>query len=148
MKPLRFVLLLAVVGVALVSVRFWPRPTMATGAATPADCLDVYYESLQRGDVDKYLLCLDESYREEIGKGSFEAARRDVKDVKNLVQVAEPGEGGSSLWVDVDEVRTAGIRRLRYHLRKHDRGWVIAAIDPPRERAAPIRYGTHVSADP
>lgn len=148
MKSLRLLLLLVVVVVALVAVRFWPRAMATKGAATPADCLDIYYESLQRGDAEKYLRCLDESYREEIGKGSFEAARRDVKDVKNLVQVAEPGEGGASLWVDVDEVRTAGIRRLRYHLRRHDRGWVISAIDPPRERSTPIRYGTHASAEP
>ena len=148
MKRLRVLILLVVVGIALVGVRFWPRRTATTGAATPADCLDTYYESLQSGDVDKYLRCFDESYRQDVGQRSFEAARHDVKDVKNLVQIAGPAENGSPLWVDVDEVRTAGVRRLRYHLRQNGRGWVIAAIDPPREMPTPIRYGTHVGDEP
>ncbi|HTU19462.1 MAG TPA: hypothetical protein VMG10_15485 [Gemmataceae bacterium] len=146
MKPLRLLILLVVVGIALLGIRFWPRRTATTGAATPAQCLDAYYESLQSGDVDKYLRCLDEPYREDVGRRSFEAARRDVKDVKNLVQKAGPAESGSPLWVD--EVRAAGVRRLRYHLRQNGRGWVIAAIDPPREIATPIRYGTHVGDEP
>lgn len=148
MKRLRLLILLAVVGIALVGVRFWPHRTATPGAATPADCLDAYYEFLQSGDVEKYLRCLDEPYRQEVGQRSFEAARRDVKDVKNLVQIAGPAESGSPLWVDVDEVRAAGVRRLRYHLRRLDRGWVIAAIDPPREMPTPIRYGTHVGDEP
>jgi hypothetical protein len=148
MKRLRLLILIAVVGIALVGVRFWPHRTPPPGAATPADCLDTYYESLQSGDVENYLRCLDEPYRQEVGQRSFEATRRDVKDVKNLVQITGPTESGSPLWVDVDEVRAAGIRRLRYHLRRDDRGWVIAAIDPPREISAPIRYGTPVGDEP
>jgi hypothetical protein len=148
MKRLRLLILIAVVGIALVGVRFWPHRTTPPGAATPADCLDTYYESLQSGDVENYLRCLDEPYRQEVGQRSFEATRRDVKDVKNLVQITGPTESGSPLWVDVDEVRAAGIRRLRYHLRRDDRGWVIAAIDPPREISAPIRYGTPVGDEP
>ena len=144
MKPLRLLVLLTVVGIALVGIRFWPGRMATKGAATPAECLDSYYESLQSGDVDKYLRCLDEPYREEVGQRSFDSARRDVKDVRNLVQIAGPAETGSPLWVDVDEVRAAGVRRLRYHLRQHERGWVIAAIDPPREMPTPIRYGTPI----
>jgi hypothetical protein len=148
MKRLRVPIVLAVSLLLLGGVLFWSRRTATTRAATPAECLDNYYESLQSGDVEKYQSCLDDRSRAQAGQRSFEDARRDAKDVKNLVQVAGPAEGGSSQWVDVDEVRAAGVRRLRYHLRQDGRGWVIAAIDPPRDMAAPIRYGTHVGEEP
>jgi hypothetical protein len=142
--------LLVVAAVALAGVRFWPRrtTTATAGVDTPAQCLDDYYDSLQSGDVDKYLRCLGEPYRTDVGQRSFEAARRDAKDVKSLVQQADAADIGSSLWVDVEEVRAVGVRRLRYHLRHDDRGWVITAIDPPREVPATVRYGTPVSDEP
>ena len=148
MKRLRVLILLAVSSILLAGVLYWSRRTATSGAATPAECLDNYYESLTSGDVEKYQSCLDESFRARVGQRSFDAARRNVKDVKNLVQLAEPAQGSSSLWVDVDEVRAAGVRRLRYHLRQDGRSWVIAAIDPPHENPAPIRYGTHVGDEP
>jgi hypothetical protein len=147
-KPLRLLILLVVAAMALAGVRFWPRRTATAGAATPAQCLDDYYDSLQSGDVDKYLRCLDEPYRRDVGQRSFEATRRDAKDLKGVVQRAGPAESGSSLGVDADEVRAAGVRRLRYHLRHDDRGWVITAIDPPREVPAAVRYGTPVRDEP
>src|SRR5262249_23004841 len=118
------------------------------GADTPAQCLDDYYDSLQSGDVDKYLRCLSEPFRTDVGRPSFEVVGRDAKAVKGLVQRAGSAESGSTLWVDVDEVRAADVRRLRYHLRHDDRGWVITAIDPPREVPAAVRYGTPVSDEP
>jgi hypothetical protein len=148
MKPLAVLILLAFVVIALVGVRFWPSRTSTPGPATPAECLDAYYESLQKGDIEQYLRCLDELYRKEAGRRTFDAARRDVKDVKTLVQKAGPAESGSPLWVDVDEVRPTGIRRLRYHLRQHEGGWVITDIDPPRVIQTPIRYGTPVGSEP
>jgi hypothetical protein len=148
MKRLRLLILVSVVGIALVGLHFWPGQRATKGAATPAECLDAYYDALKSGDVDKYLQCLDEPYRDVVGQRSFEAASQDVKDVKNLVQITEPGEKGAQLWVDVDEVRAARIRRVRYHLRQRDRVWVIAARDPPREIPSPIRYGTPVSDEP
>lgn len=148
MKRLRVLLLLTVSLLLLGGVLFWSRRTATNRAATPAECLDNYYDSLQSGDVEKYQNCLEEPSRAQAWQRSFEDARRHVKDVKNLVQVAGPAEGGSSRWVDVDEVRTAGVRRLRYHLRQDGRGWVIVAIDPPHDSAAPIRYGTHVGDEP
>jgi hypothetical protein len=147
MKLLRLLILLVVAAIALAGVHFWPRRVATAGAATPAECLDDHYEALQSGDVDKYLRCLDEPYRADAGR-SFEAARRDVKDVKGLVQQAGPAESGSPRWVDVDEVRAAGVRRVRYHLRQDDRGWVITAIDPPREIPAAVHYGTPVGDEP
>src|SRR5579875_3348553 len=144
MKPYRMLVLLAVVLMVLAAVRFWPWRPARTGAATPMQCLDNYYESLKNGDVDKYLRCLGEPYRTEGGQRFFDAACREAKDIKGMAQRAGPTEGGTSLWVDVEEVRAAGIRRLRYHLRQDSGNWVIVAIDPPRESTSPIRYGTPV----
>lgn len=148
MKRLRVLILVAVVSIALAGAFYWSRRSSPSGAATAAECLDAYYESLKSGDVDKYLRCLGEPYRTEEGRRFFEDACREVKDVKNLVQIAGPVENGSSRWVDVDEVRAAGVRRRRYHLRQNEGRWVIVAIDPPRDTPAPIRYGTPVGDEP
>lgn len=148
MKRLRVLLLFAVTISVLAGVLLWARRTSATRAATPTECLDNYYESLKSVDVEKYRSCLGEPYRTRAEQPSFEAACRTVKDVKNYVQLPGSSEEVSPLWVDVDEVRAAGVRRLRYHLRSDGPGWVIVAIDPPRETSAPIRYGTHISEEP
>jgi hypothetical protein len=148
MKSYRVLLLLAIVLIALVGIRFWPGKRATTGAATPADCVENYYESLKSGDVDTYLSCLGEPYRTDAGQRFFESACRDVKDLKGVVQQTGPAENGSTSWVDVEEVRAAGIRRLRYHLRQDDRVWVIVSIDPPRETTSPVRYGTPIGDGP
>lgn len=148
MKKSRTLILLAVVAIALASVRFWPSRTTTARASTPTECIENYYESLKSGDIDKYLSCLAEGYREDVGRSFFDTACRDVKDMKGVVQRAGPLENGSSQWVDVEEIRAAGIRRLRYHLRSDNGNWVITAIDPPRESTSPIRYGAPVGDEP
>ncbi|HEY7328124.1 MAG TPA: hypothetical protein VH592_10810 [Gemmataceae bacterium] len=148
MKSYRALVLLAVVLIALAGVRYWQWKPTAVGAATPEECVENYYESLKSGDVDRYLRCLGEPYRSEAGQRFFDAACRDAKDVKGVVQRAGSDESGSTLWMDVEEVRAAGIRRLRYHLRQDDRVWVIVSIDPPRETTSPVRYGTPVGDEP
>jgi hypothetical protein len=149
MKRLRLLILLGIASIVL-AVTCWLRQRPATvGAATPAECLDNYYESLQSGDIAQYRRCLSKDFGADVDPRSFEAACRDAKDVKGLARRAGPVENGSPRWVDVEEVRAAGIRRLRYRLRQDDSGsWFIAAIDPPRESAAPIRYGTSVGDEP
>jgi len=146
MKSFRVLVLFIVILIALAVVRFWLRWTTA-GAATPAECIANYYESLKSGDIEKYLHCLGGTYREE-GRRFFAAVCRDVKDLKGVVQQAGQAANGSPLWVDVEEVRTAGIRRLRYHLCQDGGSWVIVAIDPPRETSAPVPYGTPVGDEP
>jgi hypothetical protein len=147
MKSFRIPILLGVVLIALVGIRFWPGKTTA-GAATPSECVENYYESLKSGDIEKYLRCLGEPYRADAGQRFFDAACREVKNVKGVGQRTGPAEGESSLWVDVEEIRTASVRRLRYHLRQETRGWVIVAIDPPRETTSPVLYGTPVGEEP
>jgi hypothetical protein len=148
MKTSRVLLLLAITLSLLAGVVMLSRRSTPRGATKPEECLDDYYESLQSGDMDKYRRCLDEALRVRVDQRAFDAACREVKEVKNLVQIAGPAESETSRWVDVDEVRAAGIRRLRYHLRRDNGNWVIASIDPPRETSAPIRYGTPVGDEP
>jgi hypothetical protein len=146
-KRLHVLILLAVILITIAGIRFWPRRA-AAGAATPAECIDTYYESLKSNDFEKYLRCLNESYRGEAVQHSFVAACRDITDLKGVVQQPGPIEGELPLWIDVEEVRTAGVRRLRYHLCRDGGSWVITAIDPPRETPSPIRYGTPVGEEP
>ncbi len=148
MKRLRVVILLAVTIALLAGALFWSRRTARSRAATPTECLDHYYESCRSGDIEQYRNCLGEPYRSQSDAGGFDAARRDVKDIKNWVQCAETVADGSSLAIDVDEVRVEGVRRLRFHLRQADSGWAIVAIDPPRTRPTPLRYGTRVGDEP
>jgi hypothetical protein len=148
LKRLCVLIVLAIALIVLVSARFWPGQTTRLGAATPAECLNNYYASLKNGDNDKYLRCLGEPYRTDIGRSVFDAACRDVRDVKGVAQREGPSEGGVPQWVDVEEIRAAGVRRLRYHLRQDGGNWVITAIDPPRETISPVRYGTPVSDEP
>jgi hypothetical protein len=147
-KRFRMPILLASVALLAGALLVWTRRTAMVAAATPAECLDDYYDALQSGDVEKYLHCLGDPYRTRQGRNAFDAVCRDAKDLKNLVQLADAAEGDSSRWVDVDEVRAAGVRRIRYHLRHDQNGWLIVDIDPPRERAAPIHYGTRVGEEP
>jgi hypothetical protein len=148
MKLFRVVILVAVTLGLLAGAFFWSRHTATKTAATPAECLDNYYEACRSGDVEQYLNCLGGPYRSQAGSRSFDDARRDLRDVKNWVQLAGPVEEGSSVWVDIDEVRAASTRRVRYHLQQAGTGWVIVAVDPPREVPSPIRYGTRVGEEP
>jgi hypothetical protein len=149
MKSYRVLILFAVVLIALAGVRFWPWKLMNVGAATPTECIENYYEALKSGDFEKYLRCLGDPSRADAGQQRFfDTASRDAKDLKGVVQRASPAESRSTLSVDVEEVRAAGIRRLRYHLRQHDRVWVIVSIDPPRETTSPVRYGTRIGDEP
>ncbi len=148
MKKSRSLILLVVAVCLLASVYWWSRRSSPRGTERPEQCLDDYYESLQSGERDKWRRCLDEPLRARMEQHDFDIARRELKDVKNLVQIAGPAESETVRWVDVDEVRPAGVRRLRYHLRRDSRGWIIAAIDPPREISSPTRYGAPVGDEP
>ena len=71
MKRFRVVILFAVTLALLAGILFWSRGTTRKGAATPAACLDNYYEACRSGD-GTYLNCLAESYRSRIDPHAFE----------------------------------------------------------------------------
>jgi hypothetical protein len=54
----------------------------------------------------------------------------------------------STAWVNVDEVRIDGNRRIRFRLQRSENSWLIASVDPPKLVPAGIPYGTHVSKVP
>jgi hypothetical protein len=154
MKPLRAVILVAATLCLLAAAVFWSQRTGTACAATPAECLDQYYEAGRAGDVRRYLSFLAEPYRSQVRQRYADddtlsaALRRDMKDVKSWVQIAGPVEEESSARVEVDEVRATGTRRLRFHLLQAGSGWLIVAVDPPRDMPTPIRYGTPVGEEP
>ncbi len=142
MKRFRLPIVSIAVALLTAGLLLWARRSTTEASATPEECLDRYYNSLQSCNEDKYSRCFVESHRMRSSGVRFEALCRDNSDLKNLVQVAGPEDDVASRWIDVDEVRVSGIRRLRYHLRRHESGWLIEEIDTARERAAPIPFGT------
>jgi hypothetical protein len=148
MNRVRTTILLASSLGLLAVVTYWSR--VPAGFATPAECVEAYSEASRSGNVAKFLNCLGEPLRSEAegrraqSKDLAETLRRSAQDVKSWVQCLEPVVEGSTVRVDVDEVRTAGTRRIRFHLQRTGRGWLINRIDPPRDMPVTIPYGTHI----
>jgi hypothetical protein len=122
--------------------------------ATPATCLDAYREASRAGNVEDYLTCLAEPLRAKIQRQHTdpekfaELLRQEMKDLKTWVQLPASESAGSTVQVNVDEVRIDGNRRLRFRLERSQNGWLIVGIDPPKLVPAGIPYGTHVSRVP
>ena len=156
MKRLRGVaILVAALGV-LAAALYWSSRRAGPGYATPLACLDAYREACLAGDVDAYLRCLAEPLRSETAERFPDRAelaallRRETAELKGWAAVeveAAPPRDGAAL-VDVDQVRPDGLRRVRFHLTRSAGGWLITAIDPPRDVPADIPYGTHISETP
>ena len=149
MKRRRLVLLL-VVGLGLAALLVYGPPRRPTGFATPADCLDAYRDASKDGDMARYLRCLGEPLRSEQQRTlDSDALRRRLEDVKGWTRL-EPVIQELSAYVDVDQVRTSGTARVRFHLQRVDQGqgWLIVRVDAPKEVPAPVPYGTHVSEVP
>lgn len=152
MKRFRLVGFLLLTLVVLALAVYWsPRPA---GYATPTECLNAYWEAGQAGDVARYRSCLGEPLRSAMEQRFPDAAawaeflRASVKDIKSWVQLLDSQIQGPAARVDVEEVRLAGKRRLRFHLAHSGSGWLIVAIEQPQEVPALIPYGTHVSKVP
>jgi hypothetical protein len=150
MTRLRLLALLggAVAVLVLLAVRRPGRQPPST-FATPEDCVQAYAEACQEGDVAGYRRCLAEdlragSERQDAGKLAM-LLRASMAGVKSWVQ-AGPSIEGDEAQVDVDVVRPEGTRRIRFHLARSSAGWLIKAVEAPRDVPTPIRFGTHVSA--
>jgi hypothetical protein len=142
-------LLIAIGVVGVVGILLVPwTPPGPRGFATPADCVENYAEACKTGDVPRYLACLAEPLRvAERSKNPREFAeslRQRMSETKSWVQQPAQEMEGSKATVDVDEIRSFGSRRLRFHLEKTSAGWLITAIDS-RDLPTKVRYGTHVS---
>src|SRR5262249_8180742 len=144
----RRLLLVLILTLALVALVLYGRPRSLQGFATPGECLDAYRDAGKDGDVARYLSCLGEPLRSE---------KRQSVRAADLVRGMEgvTGWGGDEpvirdgvADVDVDLVRKTGTFRLSFRLQRADQGWVIVAVDGPRERPAPVPYGTLVGEGP
>jgi hypothetical protein len=130
--------------VALVLSRPGARPA---GFATPADCLDAYREASLAGDVDGLLSCFAEPLRtRQKAEVTAAGARRALAGVKNWT-LRDPEVHEAFATVDVELVRQSGKSLLRFHLRRDAGGWLITAIDPPKELKVKIPYGTPVQPE-
>jgi hypothetical protein len=141
MKRMRVAILLALIFGLLLAALFWSRPHPESGFATPGDCLDAYRDACKTGNVGRYLSCLAEPLRSDKGDATAEQIRKEMQDVKSWTQL-DPEIKHDSAIIDVDAVRRSGTRRIRFHLARSDGGWLITAIDAPRELPGGIPYGT------
>jgi hypothetical protein len=152
MRRLRIVIPLLVVLIAAALAVRWMAGTR--GFATPTECIEAYREASLAGDVPRYLDCLAEPLRARMLNRFADpqrlgmAIKEPMQDIKNWGQSVERTEGEPTAFVNVDEVRATGTRRVRYHLEQTGRGWLISAIDPPREVPTPIPFGTHIGEAP
>jgi hypothetical protein len=140
-------------GLAILAVRLAPSPGR-TGYATPTACLDAYREACLAGDPTGYLNCLGEPLRSQAAQrfadqnALAEYLQRSIKDAKSWVELGSPEVAGSTAVIDVEEVRTAGSLRTRFHFQRLGRGWLIVQIEQPQEVPTSIPFGTHVSQVP
>jgi hypothetical protein len=150
----RAALLVLVTVAGLIVILRWSggsnAPGGGSGFATPAACLDAYRDAVQEGDAAAYLLCLGEPLRSEtrrhhLGDAELaEALRRQMRGVKSWVVSESPEERGDRASAIVEEVRSSGVRAVRFQLARSGAGWLIVGIDRGDERAAGIPYGTRV----
>ncbi len=139
------VLVLGVLAAALT----WSRS--GGGFATPVACLAAYYEACQAGDAARYLECLGEPLRSrsrewlDEGRAGAEALRR--RAVRGWARDGAAPPAGDEARVDVEEIRTGGIRRVQFQLRRSARGWLIVGMTPLEEKAPPFPYGSDVRAE-
>jgi hypothetical protein len=148
MKRRRRFLVLAL-SLGLAALVLYALPRGPSGFATPADCLDAYLDAGKDGDVARYLSCLAEPLRSEkqraLNTGDLLRSMEDVKAWSRLDPMIVQEAAAE---VDVDEVRTSGTCRIRFHLLRSRDGWLIVSVDAPKAVPTPIRYGTHVSEVP
>jgi hypothetical protein len=153
--------ILATAGLTLVLLILAVRGSLSSKRfASPEDCLGAYYEACQAGDLEPYLRCWAAPFRSEIrqelGGRDHSAELLRQKAVKNWVVVAEPAAGLQTsdfelrtraevpASVLVDEVRPAGIKRVRFQLELNSGSWLITGIVPVAERQPPVPFGTEV----
>ena len=145
-KRLRVAVAGAVVLGVLGGALLWSRS--GSGFATPEDCLSAYYEACQAGDVSRYLACLGEPLRSrsrerlEEGSAGAEALRRLA--VRGWARDGSAKPAGEEARLDVEEIRTDGIRRVQFQLERSTRGWLIVALTSLEEKAPLYPYGTDV----
>jgi hypothetical protein len=134
---------------ALAGALIWSRS--GSGFATPEDCISAYYEACQAGDGARYLGCLGEPLRSrsrewlDEGSAGVEALRR--KAVRGWARDGAAPPAGDEARLDVDEIRTGGIRRVQFQLRRSVRGWLIVGMTVLEEKAPLYPYGTDVRGE-
>jgi hypothetical protein len=147
-RLLPIALMCAVAGALAWSLR--PRPG---GCGTPAECLATYREACQAGDAERYLRCLGEPLRSQVGHtypgddALAEALRREARRVKGWVEVGPPDETGGRAIANVEVVRETGQSRLRVYLERSQEGWLIVRVEKGAEQMPDVRYGTRVGEE-
>lgn len=122
----------------------WSPP----GFATPTDCINAYRDACKNGDVARYSRCLAEPLRSTKQPVTQSAdLQRQMDGVLSWSQL-EPVIRDATAYVDVDRVKTSGTQRIRFHLERFGKGWLIVRIDEPKDVPTPIRPGTHVGDAP
>jgi hypothetical protein len=149
MKRYRLVLPVCLAVALIAAAAKWVLPR--AGHATPGNCVEAYYEACLAGDTTRYLSCLGEPLRTET-RGRFAGAsdlatalRHGTADLKNWVRQGDGAAEGADHILEVEEVRTPGVRRVRFRLRQVNGSWLIFSIETGPETPAAVPYGIHIS---
>jgi hypothetical protein len=137
--PVAVLLILVLLGLA----RFWPGRE-SRRFATPGDCVDAYRDACEAGDVTRYLHCLGDPLRyEKSGSATSAELLQEMQGLKGWTRL-DVMVTDTTAEVDVDLIRTSGTYRRRFHLQHNANGWVIVGVEPAKEVATPVQYGTHI----
>jgi hypothetical protein len=147
-------LLVALTGLALAGAVAWAlRPRVASGYATPGECLEAYREACRAGDAVRYRRCLGDPLRSEVRQtypddaALAEALRREAEGLKGWVEVGPPDEQGERATASVEEVRETGQRPLSISLERSQDGWLVVGVERGAEQVPDVRYGTRVGEE-
>jgi hypothetical protein len=130
-------LIIALLVLAGGGLRWWISPS---GFRTPDECLTAYREACLAGDAGRIRNCLGEP----LSSRAEDAAAARMAGLKGWSQSVESIREKDAVVV-VDEIRSGGIRRVRYRLERTANGWLIARIDPPENIPPAVPFGTHIS---
>jgi len=144
-RRLRRGIFLVLALVLLVPLAYWSRSEGVF--AEPNDCLSAYYEACQNGDANTYLRCFTPRLRSKIEREAearrFGTMLREVA-VKNWVVVSTSDDQSRLSTILIDEVRPAGISRVRFRLERTGGNWLIADLGPVQQNQPSIPFGTDV----
>lgn len=116
----------------------WARSDGRAAFATPAACVEAYYQALKDADVDAYRACLCEALRgTSPGAADLRARGRDLRG-----WILRGEEAGVVL---VDEQYSTRKRRQKLYVEREGSSWRLARTEIVEELAGDIPYGTHVS---
>ncbi len=144
MKAVKIGIAVAVTLVILVVVLLnrEQEDTPATEIQTPEKCVTAFYEATVDQDKDRLQTFLSPALQNQ--------THQLIQEKANIQSLMNHGsmKNKDSVFVDMDEIRKEGTRRVRFQLEQAKGSWIITAIGSPKEIKLNVPFGTHVGKVP